>query len=131
MTTTTEFTYEDEEAVEHTAQLPARFEVCTRCEGHGTHLHPSIGQHAYSMEEFNEAFDDDESRQAYFERGGMYDVPCEECHGKRVVAVVDVKALKRQDPALYARYQTALRVERECRAEEESERRYFSMMGGE
>jgi hypothetical protein len=130
MQTTTEFTYEDDDGVEHVVQLPAKFEVCGRCEGHGTHLHPAIGEHAYSVEEFNEAFDDDESRAAYFQRGGMYDVTCEQCGGKRVVAVVDEEALERKDPAVFKAYTDARRVESECRAEEDAERRYFAMMGG-
>ena len=75
------------EEVEHT--FPAINEVCGRCEGYGTHLNPSIGQHAYTLEEFNEAFDDDESREAYFTRGGMYDVRCEQCHGNKVIQVID------------------------------------------
>ena len=79
---------EDEVAV----QLPSKNEVCPRCEGHGTHLTPSIGEHAYSMEEFHEAFDDDESRGEYFRRGGIYDVTCEKCHGRNVIAVVDEDA---------------------------------------
>ena len=68
--------------------LPGKFEVCDRCEGHGTHLNPSIGEHAYTPEEFAESFDDEE-RAEYFRHGGMYDVQCEECHGQRVVLVVD------------------------------------------
>lgn len=75
-------------------ELPAKVEVCWRCKGHGTHLTPSIGEHAYSMEEFNEAFDDDEDKDAYFQRGGMYDVTCHECHGKNVIKVVDDDACR-------------------------------------
>lgn len=89
MSTTIRVTVTNEMEVERELVLPATFEVCGRCEGHGTHLNPSIGEHAYSQEEFDEAFDDDESREAYFKRGGMYDVQCQECHGKRVVAVLD------------------------------------------
>jgi hypothetical protein len=86
---TIEFTIENDGGEEITIELPARFEVCSRCDGHGTHLTESIGSHAYSMEEFAEEFSDDESRDAYFQRGGMYDVTCTECGGKRVALVVD------------------------------------------
>lgn len=83
-----EIKYTDAETGDEvTVKVPHVNEVCGRCEGHGTHLTPSIGNHAYSVEEFNEAFDDDESRAEYFKRGGIYDVQCEECHGEKVIAV--------------------------------------------
>ena len=74
--------------------LPGKFEVCPRCEGHGTHLTPSIGEHAYSAEEFNESFSDEEDRAEYFKRGGIYDVQCYECKGEKVVLVVDEDACR-------------------------------------
>jgi hypothetical protein len=82
-------------------EIPGKFEVCARCEGHGTHLNPSIGEHAYTQEEFNEAFDDEESREAYFTRGGMYDVTGEECKGMRVMLVPDESLA---DPEVLKRY---------------------------
>lgn len=85
------YTVENEDGEEYQIELPTRFEVCPRCEGHGKHLHPAIGEHAYSVEEFNEAFDDDDERAAYFTRGGRYDVTCEQCHGDRVVEVIDAE----------------------------------------
>jgi hypothetical protein len=70
--------------------VPARMEVCPRCEGYGTHLNPNIGEHAYSQEEFDEAFEPgSEEREHYFKRGGIYDVTCRECRGQRVIAVPD------------------------------------------
>jgi hypothetical protein len=111
--------------VEH--ELPAVFAVCPRCDGHGTHLTPSIGNYAYSSEEFEEAFHDDEDREAYFKRGGKYDVECERCHGKNVVPVVDRAACVR-DPklaALLAKYEDLQNEERayqrECAAEMRAE----------
>lgn len=100
------WTNEEGDEVEHT--FPSTNEVCHRCEGYGTHLTPSIGEHAYSMEEFNESFDDEEDRAAYFQRGGKYDVQCEVCHGNKVVEVVDedkVSRLSEEEKALYAQYQ--------------------------
>jgi RecJ-like exonuclease len=91
------FTHIDDNGDEEDFELPAKHEVCPRCEGHGTHLHPDIGSHAYSAEEFAEEFHDDDERAAYFKRGGRYDVPCEECHGKRVVVVVDEAACRSED----------------------------------
>lgn len=98
-------TIENDAGVERELKLPAKYEVCPRCEGEGTHLHPDIGDHAYSAEEFNESFDDEEAAE-YFKPGGRYDVTCYECKGKRVVLVIDrdqmtkpahLKLLKRID----------------------------------
>jgi hypothetical protein len=85
---TKHFTVENDDGDEIQVELPVHFEVCPRCEGEGTHLHESIGQHAYTVEEFNEEFDDEE-RAEYFKRGGRYDVVCSECGGQRVISVVD------------------------------------------
>lgn len=82
------FTRENSYGVESTYQIPARYDVCDRCHGHGTHLHPAIGEHAYTPDEFRETFDDEEAED-YSKRGGRYDVPCETCGGARVVLVPD------------------------------------------
>lgn len=86
--------YDEATGDETEHELPAKYEVCGRCEGHGTHLNPSIGEHAYTAEEFAEAFHDDDQREQYFRRGGIYDVTCDGCSGKRVVLVVDERACK-------------------------------------
>jgi len=89
------FTGTADNGTEITFELPARYAVCDRCEGHGTHLHPAIGEHAYTPEDFAESLDD-EGREEYFRHGGIYDVQCEKCHGTRVVAEVDEEACKTQ-----------------------------------
>jgi hypothetical protein len=104
--------------------LPACMAVCSRCEGHGSHLTESIGEHAYTSEEFYEAFDDEESRHEYFRRGGRYDVTCRECHGMRVVKVPDEEACAR-DPKLAAdlkRIEDHLEQEQRWRDEDRHER---------
>ena len=68
--------------------LPAVFVVCQNCEGHGYVLNPSMRNHCYTQDEFNDAFDDEDDRAAYFTRGGKYDVPCQLCKGARVVKVI-------------------------------------------
>ena len=68
--------------------LPAKFIVCQNCEGHGTVLNPSMAGHCYTQDEFNDAFDDEDDRAAYFTRGGKYDVQCQLCKGKNVVLVI-------------------------------------------
>lgn len=98
-------------------ELPSKYEVCSRCSGHGTHLTPSIGEHAYTQEEFEQEFSDDD-REEYFKRGGIYDVECETCNGERVEEVVDEEAC---DPKLLKKYQAKLAddyaYERMCAAE--------------
>lgn len=115
---TIEFTTENESGEEVTHKLPAKHAVCGRCEGHGTHLNPSIGEHAYSAEEFRESFDEEE-QQEYFTRGGRYDVQCEVCEGKRVVPVVDKDAC---DAKLYEQYMKHMEDEASFRELQAAER---------
>lgn len=122
--------YDGEDEI--TISLPHVFEVCSRCQGHGTHLTPSIGMHAYSMEEFQESFYDEEDREQYFTRGGIYDVTCEICHGERVVAVVDENACKSRGLlAELTQYQHWLDQEASWAAEQRAEIRRESMMMGD
>jgi len=81
---------DDDEMIVET--LPAKFEVCHECEGHGYVLNPSMRGHCYSAEEFHDTFHDEDDRAEYFKRGGRYDVvyPC--CNGKNVVKVIDEEA---------------------------------------
>jgi len=121
MTHRFQFTLIDGDGDELIHDLPAKHEVCDRCEGHGTHLNPAIGEHAYTRDEFNESFDDDE-RAEYFRRGGIYDVQCEQCHGQRVVTVVDERACtsatdKRTLAIYHAQQRAAAEDERTRRAE--------------
>ena len=64
--------------------LPSKAVVCWRCRGTGSHVNPSIDGHGITPDEMNELgpefFDD------YM--GGMYDVTCGLCKGKRITAEV-------------------------------------------
>lgn len=122
------FTWEDEDGEGHEEELPSKFEVCSRCEGYGTHLHPDIGSHCYTAEEFNEAFDDDESRAAYFQRGGIYDVQCIECEGLRVVSVVDEEACQGTPKLMeiLKKYNERQKFEAQCAADDAAIRRMES-----
>ncbi len=75
--------------------LPTKKEVCGRCRGEGKHDHPAFSNGITSSEWAE--WDADE-REDY--RRGVYDVPCEVCHGLRVVDVIDEEVLERRDPAL-------------------------------
>ncbi|HVC17681.1 MAG TPA: hypothetical protein VNE18_10310 [Rhodanobacter sp.] len=65
--------------------VPAKFVVCQRCEGRGTHANPSIDGDGLTPEDFDEQGPD-----FYADyMSGVYDVRCDECVGKRVVLLVD------------------------------------------
>jgi hypothetical protein len=123
-----ELMWYDDEGEEVTHSFPSTNEVCPRCEGYGTHLTPSIGEHAYSMEEFYESFDDEEDREAYFQRGGKYDVQCEECKGNKVVEVVDESKLSDEQKVLYAQWQES--EEENARSDAEDRRTRYYESGG-
>ena len=113
----------DEDGDEIEIELPAKYIVCPKCEGHGTHLIPSIGEHAYSEEEFAEAFDD-EGRSEYFKRGGIYDVKCTVCKGERVALTVDEDACKSEDEIRdLKKYHEFLKWKEAEEKEREAERR--------
>ncbi len=117
---------------ERVVTLPVRLEVCSRCHGTGYHLTPSIGEHAYSMEEFRESFDPEEAEE-YFRRGGIYDVTCERCKGRNVEEVVDEEACARV-PSLAADLalcQAFWREEADSRAQSRAEERMERMMSGD
>jgi hypothetical protein len=97
-------TYENDEGEEVELELPSKMEVCWDCEGHGTVLTEGMRNHAYSMEEFRESFDEEEA-QEYFTRGGRYDVQCPTCHGANVMPVVDEEHIPENLKAQYAEYQ--------------------------
>jgi hypothetical protein len=65
-------------------ELPFKFEVCSICDGTGTHVNPSIDAHGLTREDFEE---DPEFEEDY--RSGRYDVPCYNCNGANVEPVLD------------------------------------------
>jgi len=104
-------------------ELPTRREVCPGCDGHGTRLCDGMRGHAYTAEEFEESFDDEQAEE-YFKHGGRYDVTCSECQGERVIDAVDEDAcVSDEDKATLALYHTKLDAEHRDRMEEEYERR--------
>lgn len=111
----TEYT-EDDDELEH--ELPAKFEVCHRCRGRGTHVNPSIDGHGITAEEWDRDWSY-EDRENYM--SGFYDVDCHECDGLRVVAVVDEK---RCDPELLEKYRQFLEDEAMFARERASELKY-------
>ena len=87
---------EDDEGTEQVFRLPCVWEVCPTCDGNGRHVNPSIDAGGLSAEDFDQ---DPDFYEGYM--GGVYDVTCAECGGKRVVPVPDVQAC---DKAILKRY---------------------------
>ncbi len=100
------FKYTNEDGDEIELDLPTRMEVCDECEGHGFVLCEGMRGHAYTREEFEDSFDDEE-RGEYFKWGGRYDVPCPTCGGKNVVPVVDEAKLDAEEREFYAAWEEA------------------------
>ncbi len=74
----------DDDGEEELVKLPFRFVTCDLCSGRGTHVNPSIDAGGITGEQFA---DDPDFADDY--RGGVYDVTCYECGGKRVVPELD------------------------------------------
>lgn len=133
---TLEITIYGESDAVHT--LPAHKVVCTTCDGEGSILNPSIGEHAYTAEEFNEEFSDEgdeydedtgelvfagSERSQYFQRGGMFDIQCPDCKGKNVVKAISVGLLDEEQKVVYDLYLKQEEEAQRSRWEQESERR--------
>ncbi len=118
---------DDNVEVEYT--FPSKNEVCSECEGHGYVLCEGMREHAYTAEEFNEAFSEEEDRAAYFQRGGKYDVVCHICKGKNVVPVVDESRLTTEQKEVYKIYLKQKEEQDEYEAQYAAELRMERMMG--
>lgn len=86
--------FEDDDGVEHVVNLPTLFEVCSGCQGKGTHVNRSIDGNGLTRDDFEE---DPDFEEAYFR--GDYDVQCEDCSGLRVEVVIDEPRCQK-DPTL-------------------------------
>lgn len=110
----------DNEGCEH--YLDTKYIVCPYCDGEGSYVNPGIEHDGggFTASEWQEAcYEDPDFADDYF--GGVYNIPCEKCHGKRVVLDVDEDAI---DPELLDKYHQYLREESYFAAERESERRF-------
>ena len=71
--------------------LPFVYEVCSVCQGEGTHVNPSIDCDGLTHEDFDA---DPEFQDNYFR--GDYDITCNNCGGKRVEKVPDFRAMSQE-----------------------------------
>lgn len=95
--------------------VPAKIEVCSCCQGKGTHVNPSIDGHGLTREDFDA---DPEFEEQYF--AGVFDVRCYECKGEKVVKVPDWDAMTEDQRERADDYYTSMA---ETAAEEAAERR--------
>jgi len=79
---------EDDEETGEVMEFPAKYEVCSTCQGKGTHVDPGVDCCGLTSEDFS---DDPDFREDYI--SGTYDVQCYECKGERVVPEIDEEHL--------------------------------------
>lgn len=96
-------------------EVVLKWEVCPTCEGRGSHVNPSIDAHGLTAEDFSE---DPDFREDYMR--GLYDQPCNECHGRRVVPVMDPD---HNTPAIIKQVERWERNEAQARYEHQCELR--------
>lgn len=79
----------DDNDEEYTISFPAKYEICDRCKGKGTHVNPNIDGHGITASEWENDWDFEE-RENYM--NGFYDVQCDnKCdYGKIIVIDYDI-----------------------------------------
>jgi hypothetical protein len=93
--------------VEMEYELPARWEICNRCKGDGTHVNPNIDGHGITAEEWENEWGEEE--QEMYMSGG-YDVSCQgqdglQCHHGKVLVVDEEQCTHEPRKSLLERYQ--------------------------
>ena len=101
--------------------FPCEMQVCSVCDGKGTHVNPSVDCNGLSREDFE---NDPDFAESYFR--GDYDQTCNNCGGNNVEPVIAHGMLEKMDP----RYQEILKIldevqkaDREADAWDAAERR--------
>lgn len=73
------FYLQDEDGGDVRYEQPFEWKICPICDGKGTHVDPNIDRNGITQEEMD---NDPQFFEDY--RNGVYDIPCNECKGKRV-----------------------------------------------
>lgn len=94
--------------------VPSKLAICGTCRGRGHH-----NPHAYSADEFAEAFPFPEDVEDYL--SGAYDRCCDDCEGSGRVSVPDYQ---RMSASMASAYREQLRDDAAYLAEVEAERRF-------
>jgi len=100
--------------------FPSKVIVCPTCSGSGSVLIDGMRGHAYTDDDLDYLGED--FAQAMM--NGVYDTPCDECHGKRVSAEPIEDGLSDSDQARLDAHYDDLRAEWEIRREMEAEMRF-------
>jgi hypothetical protein len=103
----------NDEGDEIELEIRSKKVVCWQCRGEGTHVDPAIDGHGITQEEMDRL--GPEFLEDYLR--GMFDVPCQECNGLRVLDEPDP-----EDPN-YALWEQDMTDEADYRAEREAEMR--------
>ena len=96
----------DGELWEEERELPWKWDVCSTCDGKGTHVNPSIDANGLTADDFA---DDPDFAEDYW--SGRYDQVCNECKGRTTVQVVDETRCSHDLLEAYYADQQALREE--------------------
>jgi hypothetical protein len=96
-------------------ELPIVYVVCPTCDGKGNHVNPSVDAGGISADDF---YEDPDFAEAYM--GGVYDVECYGCHGKRVVPQLNRDRIEPEILKLLDAHEERMR---DLRIESEAERR--------
>lgn len=83
--------FENDEGEFEDIVLPFKFQVCSTCNGKGSHVNPSIDSHGLTSEDF---YEDPDFAEDYF--SGVYDVACYECGGKNVTPEIDSEEIEKR-----------------------------------
>jgi len=89
-------TYDMEDIV----SFPAKWDICSRCEGDGHHSNPSIDGNGITESEWSEWHSDE--REDYL--SGKNDISCRECNGSGKVKVVDTLLLSEEQKKDYEEF---------------------------
>jgi RecJ-like exonuclease len=99
--------------------IPGKYEVCPHCDGKGTQVNPSVDGQGLSQEDFDQ---DPDFKEDYF--NGVYDIPCLECHGQKVVPVPDLGRCTYAQKRMLVWTRQWTESEAQYRREVEAERRF-------
>jgi hypothetical protein len=106
----------DDGDTEWDEEVPFNYGVCPTCDGTGSHVNPSVDAGGISAEDF---YEDPGFAEDYM--AGVYNVPCYQCKGRRVVPVMARDNVK---PEILALLDAEEEAREESRFVRESERRY-------
>lgn len=106
---------EDDEDGTGVVSVKVRYEVCSTCQGKGSHVNPSVDCDGLTADDFAE---DPDFADDYM--SGAYDVQCYGCHGNRVELVIDEEHM---DEGVLDRVHKKMHQDALDRAQEAHERR--------